>query len=65
MSVITFLFWLYVIRFFIYLIIMGVSEYPRKPKPVNLGADIGTVILTILICIWIGLVKYGVIGVGL
>jgi hypothetical protein len=48
-----------------YLIIMGAAEYPRKPKHVNLGADIGNVIITILICIWIGLVKYGILGVGL
>ncbi len=65
MSIITFFFWLYIVRVALYLIILGASTYPRKKSEVGMGSDVSQVILSILVCIWVGLVKYGIIGVNL
>lgn len=65
MSVITFLFWYFVIRGVVYLLIIGTKDYPRKIENIKLGSDLSSIIITILICVWLGLVKYGFIGVNL
>lgn len=65
MSVITFFFWVMIIRFILVILVLGSQEYPRKPKPVNIGSDLANIIVTILLAVWLGLVKYGIIGVNL
>jgi hypothetical protein len=65
MSVITLFFWIMIIRFILFLLFLMSQEYPRKIKPISIGSDIGSIIICILLAVWLGLVKYGVIGVNL
>ena len=61
-AVVLTVFWLNIVAASCRVLLMAVSDWPRKREPQTLGACVAAALLEIAFCVWLGIVLWVVEG---